>query len=87
MLLILLKIRMQIDIKCKGVRKLKRKIYLYTNWDKQDLKCACLFFNPMCKRYKECEELEVVLDPYADLENTMKEQRKYKRVNGAIVQK
>lgn len=57
------------------MRKLKRKICLYTNWDKQDLKCACLFFNPMCPRYKTCEELEVTLDPYQNLEETMRDER------------
>lgn len=60
------------------MRKLKRNICLYTNWDKQDLKCACLFGSPMCPRYKECEELEVVLDTYADIEETMRNERRYK---------
>lgn len=65
---------------------MKRKIALYTKWNKHELECACNFFNPLCEKYKQCEEIEVALDPYADIEECMKE-RSYKRVNGAVRQR
>lgn len=63
-----------------------KKIVLYTRWNKHNLECACSFFNPLCSKRKECEEVEVTLDPYDDIESCMK-QRRYKRVNGAIRQR
>lgn len=64
----------------------KRRYVFLSNWEEQDLKCACLFHNPLCQKYKKCEEIELTLSPYEDLESCMKE-RKYQRVNGALRQK
>ena len=57
---------------------MKKKIVLYTRWSKHNLECACSFFNPLCEKWKECEEMEVTLNPYQDLEECMS-QRRYKR--------
>ena len=66
--------------------KVKRKDYVFlSKWEGQDLVCACMFFNPKCNS-KECEEIELSLLPYENLEQCMKE-RKYQRVNGALRQK
>lgn len=72
-------------IKKEGER-VKRRIVLLSNWNKHDLICACLFCNPCCDR-KDCEEIEVTLNPYDDLETVMKDQRKYKRVRGKLQQR
>lgn len=64
----------------------KRKYVFLSNWDKHYLKCACLFHNPLCKNHKECEEIELSLSPYDDIETCMRE-RKYERKNGALRQK
>lgn len=64
---------------------MKKKIVLYTRWNKHNLECACSFFNPLCEKWRECEELEVALDPYQDIEECMR-QRKYKRDNGRLKQ-
>ena len=63
----------------------KRKYVFYTKWQSNDLECACLFFNPLCDRCKDCEEVELTLNPYEDLETCMRE-RSYKRKNGALRQ-
>ena len=65
---------------------MKRKIVLYTNWENGELKCACSFFNPMCEKFKTCEELEVKYNPYEDIEECMGH-RSYKKVNGVIKQR
>ena len=64
----------------------KRRYVFLSNWEGQELKCACLFNNPLCKKYKKCEEIELTLSPYEDLESCMRE-RKYQRVNGYLRQK
>lgn len=56
-----------------------------TRWDKKELKCACLYGNAACDRYRKCEVLELTLDPYKDVKECMQE-RRYKRVGGAIKQ-
>lgn len=66
---------------------MKRKIALLSNWNKNDLICACLFTSPCCDKYKACEEIEVTLNPYDDLETVMCEQRKYKRIRGKMQQR
>lgn len=68
--------------------KVKKRQYIFlSNWDGQDLKCACLFHNPCCTNVpKVCEEIELTLAPYEDLERCMKA-RKYKRNSrGALEQ-
>ena len=67
--------------------KAKRKDYVFlSKWDGQELRCACLFHNPLCINYKDCEELELSLLPYEDVVECMKA-RRYQRINGAIKQK
>ena len=67
--------------------KVKKRQYVFlSKWEGQDLKCACLFFNPKCENYKNCEEIEFTLAPYEDLEQCMRE-RRYERRNGALRQK
>lgn len=65
--------------------KVKRKIVLLTNWDNQELLCACLFHSPCCDK-KGCEEIEVEFNPYDDIEECIKS-RKYKRVRGKLQQR
>ena len=57
-----------------------------TRWDKDTLKCACLFGNACCDRFKKCEVLELTLNPYDNLKECM-EERSYKRVKGVLRQK
>lgn len=64
-----------------------RKVVLLSKWNKNDLICACLFFNPLCSNCKECEELEVIIKPYDDVEECLKNKRGYKRHNGALRQR
>lgn len=66
---------------------MKRRIVLLSNWNKNDLICACLFCNPCCNRYKNCEEIEVTLNPYDDIEECLRNQRKYKRIRGKLQQR
>lgn len=63
-----------------------RQYVFYSRWDKHELKCACLFGNPCCDRYRQCEEIELKLKPYEDVESCMNKARKYKRHKGAIRQ-
>ena len=66
--------------------KVKKKEYVFlSKWEGQDLKCACLFHKPMCDS-KVCEEIELSLLPYQDVESCMRE-RRYERRNGALRQK
>ena len=64
----------------------KRKYVFLSNWDRYYLKCACLFHNPLCENHKNCEEIELTLAPYDDIETCMRE-RRYERKNGALRQK
>ncbi len=61
------------------------KITFYTKWDGQELICACYIKNPMCSHYKECEEIELEFDKYANIHECMKH-RKYKKQGGVIKQ-
>lgn len=61
------------------------KIILYTKWDINELSCCCYIKNPLCDNYKNCEELELILNKYEGLEECMR-QRKYKKERGAIKQ-
>lgn len=68
-----------------------RKIVLLTKWDRdtEDMICACLFNNPICKynNNKQCEELEINIKPYDDIESVCKNHRnKYKRINHRLRQ-
>lgn len=63
----------------------KRQYVFLSKWDKQNLICACLFHNPCCTNVKKCEEIELTLSPWEDLEELMRA-RKYKRINGALKQ-
>lgn len=65
----------------------KRQYVFLSNWEGQDLKCACLFYNPLCENHKKCEEIELTLSPYEDLESCMKERRYVRGKGGAIKQK
>lgn len=65
---------------------MSKKYKFNTRWNGNDLRCACLYGNPCCDRFKNCEVLELTLKPYADIEECMKA-RKYKREKGAIKQK
>ena len=64
----------------------KRRIVMLSRWNGWEMKCACLQVNPLCECYKECEEIEVTIKPYQDIEECLRNQRKYKRVNGALRQ-
>ena len=61
------------------------KILLYTKWINNELNCACYIKNPLCDKYKECEELELILNVYGGVEECMR-QRKYKKKGGVIKQ-
>ena len=65
----------------------KRKYVFLSNWEGQELKCACLFNNPLCVNHKKCEEIELTLSPYEDLEQCMRERRYTRAKGGAIKQK
>ena len=59
--------------------KVKRKDYVFlSKWEGQNLICACLFHNPLCSYCKECEEIELSLLPYQDLEECMRNKREEK---------
>ncbi|WP_242850497.1 hypothetical protein [Clostridium baratii] len=64
-----------------------RRIVMLSKWNGWDMKCACLHSNPLCKNYKECEEIEVAIKPYEDIEECLRNQRSFKRHNGALRQK
>ena len=64
-----------------------RKVVLLSKWTKNELLCACLFFNPLCSCNKECEEIEVTIKPYDDIEECLRSKRTYKRHNGALRQR
>ena len=65
----------------------KRKCVFLSNWEGQELKCACLFNNPLCVNHKKCEEIELTLSTYEDLEQYMRERRYTRAKGGAIKQK
>lgn len=65
----------------------KRKIVMLSKWNGWDMRCACLYSNPLCANYKECEEIEVDIKPYEDVEECLKNKRRYKRHNGALRQR
>ena len=65
----------------------KRRIVMLSKWNDWDMVCACLQCNPLCKNYKECEEIEVAIRPYEYIEECLRNKRSYKRVNGALRQK
>lgn len=61
-----------------------KKIIIYSKWD-DEIECCCLLSNPLCDRYKECEELELILNVYGDVEECMRT-RKYKKERGVVKQ-
>lgn len=66
-----------------------RKEIMLTKWDKDtgEMICACLFKNPLCYKHNECEELQITINPYDDIENVCKNtRRKYKREKHRIRQ-
>ena len=65
----------------EGVSKYK----LNTRWNKEGLRCVCLFGNPCCDRFKTCDVLEFTHNPFSDIKECMKG-NSYKRCNGAIRQ-
>ena len=65
----------------------KRKYVFYSNWNKHSLKCACLSHNPCCKKVPtECEEIELTLNPYDDIETCMRARRYKRNSRGALEQ-
>lgn len=60
---------------------------MLSKWDGWDMKCACLHSNPLCKNSKQCEEIEVAIKPYQDIEECLRNARGYKRHNGALKQR
>lgn len=61
-----------------------RKFWFNTKWNEHDeMVCGCLIDNKLCN-CKECEELELTLKPYEDIEEVARAARIYKRVNGRI---
>lgn len=65
----------------------KRKYVFLSNWDRHKLKCACLFHNPCCSDVpKECEEIELTLNPYDDVEEVMRSRRYKRNSRGAMEQ-
>lgn len=65
----------------------KRKYVFLSNWDRHNLKCACLFHNPCCKKVPtECEEIELTLNPYDDIETCMRARRYKRNSRGALEQ-
>jgi len=56
-----------------------------TLWEDEELKCACYIKNPLCKHYKQCEELELTLSVYDGVEECMRHP-KYKKERGVIKQ-
>lgn len=65
---------------------MSEKYNFNTRWNGKELKCACLYGNPCCDRYRNCEKLELTLDPFDGIKDCMKE-RSYKKVHGAYKQK
>ncbi|MGL4875165.1 MAG: hypothetical protein ACRC30_11015 [Clostridium sp.] len=64
-----------------------RKVALLSKWDeKDDMICACLALNPLCQ-CTGCEELEVTIKPYEDIESCLRNKRGYKRHRGALRQR
>ena len=57
-----------------------------TRWNGKELRCACLYGNACCDRFKTCEVLELTLHEFEGIGECMKA-RKYKREKGAIRQK
>jgi hypothetical protein len=62
-----------------------KKYMFLSRWDKDILKCSCLKSNPCCDRFKKCEEVELTLDPFADVEKVMRG-KAYRRSGGALRQ-
>lgn len=52
----------------------KRKCVFLSNWEGQELKCACLFNNPLCVNHKKCEEIEQCM-----------RERRYTRAKGGVI--
>jgi hypothetical protein len=63
----------------------KRKFIFLTKWDKHDMKCACLQMNPCCDKYRECEEIELTLNPFDDIEECIRNQKAYIRTKGGAL--
>lgn len=55
-----------------------------TRWNGKVLRCACLFGNPCCDRYKTCEVLDLTLSQFDGIEEVMKA-RSYKRTKGGAI--
>lgn len=66
---------------------MKRKYVFLSRWDTHNLLCACLFHNPCCDRYKSCEEIELEINPWDDIEECMCERRYVRSKGGALKQK
>lgn len=56
-----------------------------TYWHNKELVCCCPIANQCLKNHK-CEELEFILDPYADTERCMRHDSYRRKKGGAIRQ-
>jgi len=63
----------------------KQKIKLLTYWKDKNLECCCPSHRG-CNKNHGCEELDFILDPYADMQECMSE-RSYIRVNSRMQQR
>jgi hypothetical protein len=61
------------------------KITLYTQWKDKELVCCCPPINK-CNKNHGCEELDFILDPYADSKQCMKHDS-HIRINGRVQQR
>lgn len=62
-----------------------KEIKVYSKWNDWEPKCMCYKNNPLCNDRKDCEEIEVTINPYRNIDEC-KRSRSYKRANGAIRQ-
>lgn len=65
---------------------IKEKIIsVYSKWNGWKLECVCYKENPGCINFKECEEIEMSIDPYKNIKEC-KKSRSFKRHRGALRQ-
>lgn len=60
------------------------KVTLLTKWMDEEIVCCCPVRNK-CNKDHGCEELDFILNPYADIDKCMGHSA-YKRKNGSIKQ-
>lgn len=62
-----------------------KKVIVYSKWNGWEVECMCYKCKPCCNNMKACEEMEVTINPYKNIDEC-KRSRSYKRANGAIRQ-